>query len=150
MNLTDKQKAFCDYYLESLNAAEAYKRAYTSCKKDSVARANASRLLTKANIKNYIDKRLKELEDSRIAKVDEVMKFLTSSLRGEVEEEVVSTMNTLEGETKPVIIKKQISARDRIKAAELIGKRYQLFTDKVNIEGNIGVTIIDDIGVEDD
>jgi phage terminase small subunit len=107
-------------------------------------------LLTKANIKNYIDKRLKELEDSRIAKVDEVMKFLTSSLRGEVEEEVVSTMNTLEGETKPVIIKKQISARDRIKAAELIGKRYQLFTDKVNVEGNIGVTIIDDIGVEDD
>ena len=150
MNLTDKQKAFCDYYLESLNATEAYKRAYTSCKKDSVARANASRLLTKANIKNYIDKRLKELEDSRIAKVDEVMKFLTSSLRGEVEEEVVSTMNTLEGETKPVIIKKQISARDRIKAAELIGKRYQLFTDKVNVEGNIGVTIIDDIGVEDD
>ena len=150
MNLTDKQKAFCDYYLESLNAAEAYKRAYTSCKKDSVARANASRLLTKANIKKYIDKRLKELEDSRIAKVDEVMKFLTSSLRGEVEEEVVSTMNTLEGETKPVIIKKQISARDRIKAAELIGRRYQLFTDKVNIEGNIGVTIIDDIGVEDD
>ena len=150
MNLTDKQKAFCDYYLESLNATEAYKRAYTSCKKDSVARANASRLLTKANIKNYIDSRLKELEDSRIAKVDEVMKFLTSSLRGEVEEEVVSNMSTLEGETKPVIIKKQISARDRIKAAELIGKRYQLFTDKVNVEGNIGVTIIDDIGVEDD
>ena len=149
MNLTDKQKAFCDYYLESLNAAEAYKRAYTSCKKDSVARANASRLLTKANIKNYIDKRLKELEDSRIAKVDEVMKFLTSSLRGEVEEEIVSVMTT-EGESKPVIIKKQISARDRIKAAELIGRRYQLFTDKVNVEGSVGVTIIDDIGAEDD
>ena len=64
-------------------------------------------------------------------------------------EEVVSVM-TSEGESKPVVIKKQISARDRIKAAELIGRRYQLFTDKVNIEGNIGVTIIDDIGVEDD
>ena len=149
MNLTDKQKAFCDYYLESLNATEAYKRAYTSCKKDSVARANASRLLTKANIKSYIDIRLKELEDSRIAKVDEVMKFLTSSLRGEVEEEIVSVMTT-EGESKPVIIKKQISARDRIKAAELIGRRYQLFTDKVNVEGSVGVTIIDDIGAEDD
>ena len=149
MNLTDKQKAFCDYYLESLNAAEAYKRAYTSCKKDAVARANASRLLTKANIKSYIDIRLKELEDPRIAKVDEVMKFLTSSLRGEVEEEIVSVMTT-EGESKPVIIKKQISARDRIKAAELIGRRYQLFTDKVNVEGSVGVTIIDDIGAEDD
>ena len=106
--------------------------------------------MTKLDIKNYIDKRLKELEDARIAKVDEVMKFLTSSLRGEVEEEVVSTMSTMEGETKPVIIKKQISARDRIKAAELIGRRYQLFTDKVNVDANIGVTIIDDLGVEDD
>lgn len=147
MNLTDKQKAFCDYYLESLNATEAAIKAGYSKK---TARKIGSENLTKLDIKNYIDKRLKELEDARIAKVDEVMKFLTSSLRGEVEEEVVSTMSTMEGETKPVIIKKQISARDRIKAAELIGRRYQLFTDKVNVEGNIGVTIIDDIGVEDD
>ena len=147
MNLTDKQKAFCDYYLESLNATEAAIKAGYSKK---TARKIGSENLTKLDIKNYIDKRLKELEDARIAKVDEVMKFLTSSLRGEVEEEVVSTMSTMEGETKPVIIKKQISARDRIKAAVLIGRRYQLFTDKVNVEGNIGVTIIDDIGVEDD
>ena len=147
MNLTDKQKAFCDSYLESLNATEAAIKAGYSKK---TARKIGSENLTKLDIKNYIDKRLKELEDARIAKVDEVMKFLTSSLRGEVEEEVVSTMSTMEGETKPVIIKKQISARDRIKAAELIGRRYQLFTDKVNVEGNIGVTIIDDIGVEDD
>ena len=147
MNLTDKQKAFCDYYLESLNATEAAIKAGYSKK---TARKIGSENLTKLDIKTYIDKRLKELEDARIAKVDEVMKFLTSSLRGEVEEEVVSTMSTMEGETKPVIIKKQISARDRIKAAELIGRRYQLFTDKVNVEGNIVVTIIDDIGVEDD
>ena len=146
MNLTDKQKAFCDYYLETLNATEAAIKAGYSKK---TARKIGSENLTKPVIKNYIDCRLKELEDARIAKVDEVMKFLTSSLRGEVEEEVVSVM-TSEGESKPVVIKKQISARDRIKAAELIGRRYQLFTDKVNIEGNIGVTIIDDIGVEDD
>ena len=147
MNLTDKQKAFCDYYLESLNATEAAIKAGYSKK---TARKIGSENLTKLDIKNYIDKRLKELEDARIAKVDEVMKFLTSSLRGEVEEEVVSTMSTMEGETKPVIIKKQISARDRIKAAELIGRRYQLYTDKVNVDANIGVTIIDDLGVEDD
>lgn len=146
MSLTDKQKAFCDYYLESLNATEAAIKAGYSKK---TARKIASENLTKPDIKNYIDVRLKELEDARIAKVDEVMKFLTSSLRGEVEEEVVSVV-TNEGETKPVIIKKQISARDRIKAAELIGRRYQIFTDKVNVEANIGVTIIDDIGAEDD
>lgn len=147
MNLTDKQKAFCDYYLESLNATDAAIKAGYSKK---TARKIGSENLTKLDIKKYIDERLKEIEDARIAKVDEVMKFLTSSLRGEVEEEVVSVMSTLEGETKPVIIKKQISAKDRIKAAELIGRRYQLFTDKVQLDGNIGVTIIDDIGVEDD
>ena len=51
---------------------------------------------------------------------------------------------------KPVILKKQLSAKDRIKAAELLGKRYALFTQKVDLEGNVGVTIIDDIGTLED
>ena len=62
MKLTEKQKAFCDYYIESLNATESYKRAY-ECKNDSTARTNSSRMLTNANIKNYIDEKLKEIED---------------------------------------------------------------------------------------
>ena len=41
-----------------------------------------------------------------------------------------------------------MSVKERNKAAELLGKRYALFTDKVNIDGNVGVQIIDDI--EDD
>ena len=149
MSLTDKQKAFCDYYLESLNATEAYKKAY-KCKNDTTARTNANKNLQKPTLKKYIDERLKEVEDSRIAKVDEVMKFLTASLRGEVDEEVVTTTTNDMGMLRPTIVKKQIGAKDRIKAAELLGKRYQLFTDKVQIDGNVGVTIIDDIGVEDD
>ena len=50
----------------------------------------------------------------------------------------------------PIILKKQLSAKDRIKAAELLGKRYALFTEKVDVEGNVGVTIIDDIGSLED
>ena len=60
MKLTIKQKAFADYYIELGNATEAYKRAYKSCKSDNVARTNSSRLLTNANIKQYIDEKMKE------------------------------------------------------------------------------------------
>ena len=92
---------------------------------------------------------MKQIESDRIAKAEEVLAFLSSSLRGEVVEEVVAT-ETVDGMIKPVILKKQLSAKDRIKAAELLGKRYALFTEKVDLEGNVGVTIIDDIGALED
>lgn len=147
MKLTEKQKAFCDYYIESLNATESAKRAGYS---EKTAKEVGYENLTKPHIKNYISKRLKEIEDKRIAKAEEVLAFLTSSLRGEIEEEVVVTEGTGEGVSKARIVTKQLSAKDRIKAAELLGKRYALFTEKVDIEGNVGVTIIDDIGSLED
>ena len=148
MRVTEKQKRFCDYYIETGNATESYKRAKYKVKSDASARANASRLLTNVNIKNYIEKRLRELEDKRIAKAEEVMKFLTITMRGDLEEDVVVVENTGDFESRARTVKKQVAARERIKAAELLGKRYALFTDKVNLDGNVGVQIIDDI--EDD
>ncbi|KRQ86043.1 Terminase small subunit [Caloramator mitchellensis] len=142
--LTKKQKAFCDFYIETLNATESYKRAYNT-KNDDTARKNGSRLLTNVDIKNYISERLKQIENQRIAKAEEVLEFLSKSMRGEIKEEVVVVESVRKGATKAKIIKKQIGARDRIKAAELLGKRYTLFTEKVNVEGNMGVVIIDDI-----
>lgn len=123
--MTEKQKAFCDYYLETGNATEAYKRAYPSCKKDGTARTNSSKLLTNANISQYIDKRLKEIESERIAKPEEVLQYLTSVLRGE-EKDQFGLDATLQ---------------DRTKAAELLGKRYRLFTDKMEVTGEIPVVI---------
>jgi len=145
VKLTEKQKAFCDYYIESLNATESYKRAY-GCKNNGTARTEGSKNLAKPNIKNYIDKQLKQIESKRIAKAEEVLAFLSSSLRGEIDEEVVVVEGTGDGVSKTRIVTKQLSAKDRIKAAELLGKRYSLFTEKVDVEGNVGVTIIDDIG----
>lgn len=146
MKLTLKQKAFADYYIELGNATEAAIRAGYS-KKTAYSIGNEN--LNKPEIKNYIDERMKEIESDRIAKAEEVLAFLSASLRGEVLEEVVST-ESIEGMIKPVILKKQLSAKDRIKAAELLGKRYALFTEKVDLEGNVGVTIIDDIGTLED
>ena len=106
-------------------------------------------MLENESVKAYIKERMKEIESERIAKAEEVLAFLSASLRGEVLEEVIST-ETVDGMVKPVILKKQLSAKDRIKAAELLGKRYALFTEKVDLEGNVGVTIIDDIGSLED
>lgn len=147
MKLTPKQKAFADYYIELGNATEAAKKA--GYKGENLNRI-ASENLSKLDIQNYIEERMKEIESERIAKAEEVLAFLSSSLRGEVLEEVVATESDGAGGIKPIILKKQLSARDRIKAAELLGKRYALFTEKVDLEGNIGVTIIDDIGSLED
>lgn len=127
--LSQKQKAFCDYYIETGNATEAYKRAYPSCKKDGTARTNSSKLLTNANISQYIDERLKEIESERIAKPEEVLQYLTKVLRGEEKDQFGL----------------DATISDRTKAAELLGKRYRLFTEKVEVEGNQQVQIVDDI-----
>ena len=150
MKLNSNQKAFADFYIELGNATEAYKRAYKSCRTQRTAESNGNKLLSNTEVKKYIDERMKEIESERIAKAEEVLAFLSSSLRGEVLEEVVTTESDGAGGIRPLILKKQLSAKDRIKAAELLGKRYALFTEKVDLEGNIGVTIIDDIGALED
>ena len=147
MKLTPKQKAFADFYIELGNATEAAIKAGYS---KSYAQTHVYKLLENARIKNYIEERMKQIESDRIAKAEEVLAFLSSSLRGDILEEVVATESDGVGGVKPVILKKQLSAKDRIKAAELLGKRYALFTEKVDLDGNLEVTIIDDIGTLED
>ena len=146
MKLTVKQKAFADYYIELGNATESYIKAGYKASERKVAEVEGCKLLKNPKIDNYIKKRMEQIESNRIAKAEEVLAFLSASLRGEVLEEVVSTKSDGSGGIEPVILRKQLSAKDRIKAAELLGKRYALFTEKVDLEGNVGVTIIDDIG----
>ena len=149
MKLTIKQKAFANYYIELGNATEAYIKAGYKASKREIAEVEGCKLLRNPKVETYLKDREKQIEDDSIAKAKEVLAFLSSSLRGEVLEEVVTT-ETVDGMIKPVILKKQLSAKDRIKAAELLGKRYALFTEKVDLEGNVGVTIIDDIGALED
>ena len=146
MKLNIKQKAFADYFIETGNA---YQSAIKAGYSENYAKGNVIKLLENESVKKYIEEKMKEIESERIAKAEEVLAFLSASLRGEVLEEVIAT-ETVEGMVKPVILKKQLSAKDRIKATELLGKRYALFTEKVDLEGNVGVTIIDDIGSLED
>lgn len=138
--LTEKQKRFIDYYVELGNATEAAKRAGYS---ERSAKQIGNENLTKLDF--FIKERLKELEDKRIAKADEVLKHLTAAMRGEIDEEVVVTENIGDFMSEARVVKKQISARERIRAAELLGRRYALFTDKVDMDIDAGTEKLDSI-----
>lgn len=122
MKLTPKQKDFCEYYLQTGNAAEAARLAGYS---DKTARVIGPENLSKPAISEYITTRRAEMDKALIADADEVLKFFTDTMRGEVKDQFGLDP----------------SLADRIKAAELLGKRYRLFTDKVSVEGVVPVVI---------
>lgn len=141
VKLTIKQQAFADYYIELGNATEAYLKAYPNVIKETTARANGSRLLTNANVSAYIEERMEQLKSERVADQQEVLEYLTSIMRGEHTEEVLRGI----GEGAQVVDDIDVSAKDRIKAAEMLGKRYKLWTEKSEVEVSGAVQFIDDI-----
>lgn len=145
-SLTEKQKRFADYYIETGNMTEAAIKAGYSKK---TARVIGQENLLKPAIKNYIDEKLKELEGKRVASATEVMQLLTSAMRGELDEEVVVVESIGDYCSEARVVKKKIGLKDRIKAAELIGKRHRLFTDKIQVDGIVPVMIVGEDKIED-
>lgn len=139
MKLNARQKAFCEYYVACGNATEAAIKAGYSKR---TAKSIGQRLLTFVDIKKYIDELMQKLESERIASAEEVLQNLTAMMRGEIQEEVVVVEGEGDGVSSARVIKKQVSAKERIKAAELLGKRHALFTDKTKIEGTLPVMIV--------
>ncbi|WP_461467067.1 terminase small subunit [Parvimonas micra] len=140
--LSIKQKRFADEYIISGNATQSAIIAGYSKK---YAATNTDKLLKNTNIKNYIDKRLKELEDKAIAKQEEVLQYLTSVMRGEHEEEVLYGIGEGAQSTRHI----EVGAKERIKAAELLGKRYGTWTDKVDANINLPTIISGSEKLED-
>ena len=135
--LTIKQKKFADEYIISGNASEAALKA--GYKNEVSGREN----LQKPTIKEYIDERLKELEQEAIANQSEVLIFLTSIMRGEQTEQTLISDGSEQGQR---ITNIEVSAKDRIKAAELLGKRYGSWTDKVDLSSDLTLIFEDDYG----
>ncbi|MBP3279658.1 MAG: terminase small subunit [Butyrivibrio sp.] len=130
--LTERQKAFCEYYIESLNATEAAIKAGYSKK---TARAIGAENLTKPYIQEYIHEVVEKLRSGRIADADEVLSYLTQVMRGELKDQD----------------NKAASLYDRTRAAELLGKRHRLFIDKQEVSASVdAVTIINDIPRSED
>lgn len=147
--MTEKQKLFADEYLIDLNATRAYRAVYKNIKNDGVARRNGSRLLTNADIKKYIDDRLEEMHNKKIADAQEVMEYLTAVLRGKSVSEEIVVEGLGDGCSAARTIDKGPSEKDRLKAAELLGKRFGLYTDKVEMDADMNLNITIDYGEDD-
>ena len=119
MKLTEKQKRFCEEYLVDLNGTRAYCIAYPKVKNEAVARTNASRLLTNANVQKYISElRQKQSQRTGIT-ADTVLKELEKIALSGVE----------------------VSGKEKIKALELLGKHLGMFSgqteDSAAAENNL-------------
>jgi phage terminase small subunit len=137
--MTANQRKFADEYLIDCNATRAYKAAYPNIKNDRVAEANGTRLLSKAKVKGYVEGKLDEISGRKIAKAVEVMEYLTSVMRGESEAEIVVVEGAGDGVSRARRIEKTPDEKERLKAAELLAKRYGLLTDKLSLDGGIKV-----------
>lgn len=135
--MNTRQRKFCDEYLISGNAADAAIKAGYSPK---TAKSIGQRLLTVVDLRQYIDAELEKLHSAKTADAQEVIEYLTSVMRGERTEQVLK----LVGDGVQTITDIEVSAKDRLKAAELLAKRYGLLTDSVKFQNTLPVTIIDD------
>lgn len=129
--MNERQRRFADEYLIDLNAEQAAIRSGYSKK---YARGNAHKLVANSCIAEYIKQRMAEKEKELIADQDEVLKYLTSVLRGKSQSTEIVVEGTGDGCSEARTILKEPSEKDRLKAAELLGKRYGIYTDKVQAE----------------
>ena len=144
-SMTPKEQKFADEWLIDCNGARAYKAAYPNIKNDNSARTLASKLLAKASVREYLDAKLAEISSQKIANAEEVMEYLTSVLRGESSAEIVVVEGVGDGCSEARTMQKRPDEKERLKAAELLGKRYGLYTENVNVSGVSTVIIEEDL-----
>ena len=154
--LTAKQQRFCDEYLIDLNATQAAIRAGYSKKtaykaSDWLNEKSQEKPSSKFNraMREDIDNRLAEKEKALIADQDEVLKYLTSVLRGQSKSTEIVIEGLGDGSTKARKMEKEPSEKDKLKAAELLGKRYGLYTEKVEETVDMELNVNIDYGDEE-
>lgn len=139
--LTEKQTKFVDYYIETGgNATEAARRA--GYKKPN---PQGCENLAKPSVKSAIDARLAELKSQRTADATEVLEYLTSVLRGQQEDETIVVEGVGDGCSRARRMNVKVATRDRNKAAELLGRVYGIYNDKLKLENAPVPVIVDDI-----
>lgn len=133
-----RQKRFCDEYLVDCNATQAAIRAgYSERTAYSVGNEN----LRKPELKSYIEEQLEKIHNEKTADAKEVLEYLTAVMRGEYKEQIL----ILDGNGAQRIGNIDVSARERLKVAELIGKRHGMFKENVNVDGVAQVVIVNDL-----
>lgn len=153
MALTIKQKQVADDFIITGNRTKSYLKFYKNVKNRETAAAAASRLFNIPEVKEYIESKMKELDEELIADQREILRGLTRQFRREETDYQVVMIkkpsfddngNFLGIEEKPEVLKLPTQNKDSIKAGELLGKRLGMWTDKLELESASQVVIVDD------
>lgn len=132
--MTEKMKIFAQQYLIDHDCAKAYMLAYPNYKNPDAAFEAGQKLLQKADVRAFVER------ESKIAGEDEVMAYLTSVMRGEEKDEIAIRT----GKDCQEIAQIKPDTKDRMKAAELLAKRYGISEEKAK-DISEGVIIKDDL-----
>lgn len=162
--ITEKQKKFVEEWLKDNNATQAAIRAGYS---EKTATSQGARLLTNVKVLEYKDKLLSDLKKPTIATIEEILEYYTRVMRREEKESIVVTVKekqsgwvtnketgkrekaTIEKET-PKVVEIPTKVSDANKAAEMLGKNYGIWTEKMNIDGNQSITFVEDLEPDDE
>lgn len=158
--LSDRQKRFADEYLIDLNASQASIRAGYSAVSHSAGRKN----LANPKIRKMIDEKLAVLSRrtgvNRERVIRELARIAFANIKNVVD---IKTMSVMDGITEDdtaaiaAIKVKSIPSKygdgyelevrmcDKLKALEMLGRYFGMFTDNIHMSGEMGVTIINDI-----
>jgi len=142
--LTEKQQRFVDEYLIDSNATQAAIRAgYSKRAAYSIGNEN----LRKPEVKNAIEARLEAIRTAKTADAQEVMEYLSSVLRGESRAEIVVVESVGDNMgSKARRMEKAPDEKERLKAAELLGKRFGIFSEKLNVNADMEIKVQFDYG----
>lgn len=159
--LTAKQKRFIEEYLIDLNATQAAIRAGYSPK---TANEQGARLLANVSVRACIDRALAErsrrtginadlvlLELARIARVNpaDVVNFDEATIKDSNSRDDTAAIQSVKVKKIPTengeIIEREIKFHDKTRALELLGKHLGMFNDKLNVNAEMAVKIVDDI-----
>lgn len=162
--LTEQQKQFVvELIKNNFNAKQA---AISAGYSEKTADSQASRLLKNVKVLEYKEKLLAKARNSTVASIEEILEYFTRTMRREEKENVVVTTKkkmsgfvtvpetgkrerkTIE-EEKAEIVEIPTRVSDANKAAEMLGKYYGLWTEKIDLDSEQKVTFVDDLEEED-
>lgn len=144
--LTPKMKRFCEEYIIDCNATQAAIRANYS---EKTAGSQGQRLLKNVEAKKYIKELFEEVKKDGILSATDILHYFSQVVKGESVAEVLVTLVNEDGTTRAEKIKKNPDEKERLKAAQLLGKRYALFTEKQEIKVELPVVISGEENLED-
>ncbi len=139
--LNNNQITFCQEYVNNgLNGMQAYLKAYKTCKREDTAKVNASRLLTNANIQNYIKALQEKIEDETIMTAKERMKWLSEVIKDIQREEIKIKLPDGSDE---VLYMKNADLNTKLKAIDTLNKMTGEY--KTILDGKIDVKKLEDL-----